>query len=275
MARIDIWGGSLHQTFRLLPDASRSLRVFLSSDGASAEEVLARLPYDSARAGPDAGTSPDAKRYRDGRHVYQTVGLLFEDTDGHLRVTELGKATHRWIGKISHVNGAVLGRHAAYALAACQLRNPTRAGQIYADNVEVFPFAFIWRAMLALGGKINSDELNRAVFRIANARMLDETIDRITRYRRDGEDVTKLGQETISGKAKNDRIIPWMALASFGWLLIADKRETGGSWYQIRTGTRELLREAAQINRKHRSFASVEDYVRHISDAACLPMDVR
>jgi hypothetical protein len=274
VARSSQWGGSLHQTFRLLPPSS-NLAVFLSADGETEEAVLSRLPYEVSRAHGGGGGSPDPKRYRDGRHVYQSVGLLFEDSDRRVRLTDLGKATHRWLGQLSLINSPVLGRHAAYALTACQLRNPTRPGQAYADDVQVFPFAFIWRAMLALDDQISSDELNRAIFRVTDQRTLDEAIDRIARCRRDSASPSELGDETITVAAKNDRVIPWMALASFGWLLMADKRESGGMWYKIRPRARQLLRESAQIVRKHRDYSSAQHYVEHISDCACLPRDVR
>lgn len=141
--------------------------------------------------------------------------------------------------------------------------------------MHVFPFTFIWRAMLALDDRISSAELNRVLFRVTDPRDLDSAIARIRQSREDGLGEQALGPETITGESKNDRVIPWMALASFGWLLIADKREAGGEWYTIRPTARELLREAAQIKRKHREFTSVEEYVNHISDAACLPSDVR
>jgi hypothetical protein len=267
------WGGSLHQTFRLLPAATPNLMAFLGSDGSTPDEVLHRLPYDAARSQGSA-TSPDKKRYRDPRHVYQTVGLVYEDAD-RLWVTDLGKATQRWLGKLTPVNSVVLGRHAAYALSACQLRNPSVAGRKYDESVSVFPFAFIWRAMIALDGRIASAELNRVLFRVVNEDDLATAIQKIYKWRQDGGPEDLLGPETITERAKNDRIIAWMALASFGWLLIADKRETGGGWYQVRPKALGLLREASQIKRVHREFPSTPEYVNHISNAACLPKDVR
>lgn len=268
------WGGSLHQTFRLLPPESPNLLAFLRSDGATPDEVLTRLPYDAARSRGRGTGVPNKKRYRDPRHVYQTLGLVYEDGD-HLRVTDLGRATERWVGKLTPRNSVVLGRHAAYALSACQLRNPSLAGQKYNDTVEVFPFAFIWRAMLALDGRISSAELNRVLFRVKNDDDLRVAIAKMQQCRGGGDDHESLGDETITEAAKNDRIIAWMALASFGWLLISDKRETASGYYQIRPRALELLREASQMKRVHREFGSVPEYVNHISDAACLPKDVR
>lgn len=84
MAEELTWSGSLHQTFRLLPrdNQSANLRPFLQADGLTPEELLERLPYDRARAKDQTKTAPDPKRYRDGRQVYQTVGLLYEDGGG-------------------------------------------------------------------------------------------------------------------------------------------------------------------------------------------------
>ena len=77
-------------------------------------------------------------------------------------------------------------------------------------------------------------------------------------------------------RKKNDRIIPWMSLASFGWTLFPDKR-TGESsaHYEITPSTRNILHEAARIQHRHRTFASVGDYVKYVSCAAGLPRDLR
>lgn len=270
------WGGSLHQTFRLMPEVTPSLPVFLNSDGLAPDAVLSQLPYAVARAGGRGTGQPDPKRYRDNRQVFQTVGLVAEH-EGTLRVTEFGHATRRWLGLLTPGNAAVLGRHAAYGLAACQLRNPSRAGQAYASHVQVFPFSFIWRAMLALDNRISSAELNRALFRVTDEASLVESIQRIrdARTLEPIEAQELLGKETITGSAKNDRIISWVALASLGWLLIADKRETGSEWYSVRPSCLPIVREASQIRHRHIDFESMLGYVSHVSECASLPKDVR
>jgi hypothetical protein len=251
---------------------SKNLRVFLESDGATPEEVLAKLPYDEAR-GKKGGT-PDPKRYRDPRHVYQLSGLVYEK-DGRLRVTELGKATLRWLDILTPKNRTVLARHAAYALSVCQLRNPTGAGERYDPSVKVFPFAFIWRAMLALDGKISSDELNRAIFKVKNDDDLARAIGLIAKARQDGNPVT-MGERVIADEPINDRIIPYLALASFGWTLFPDKRETESKdYYEIPRETLSLVKEAAKARYKHREFGSAEEYILHVSNSAALPRDLR
>lgn len=261
------WGGSLHLTFRLLPTPSNNLKAFLESDGLAPAAVLAKLPYE-ARRGTNATAT--ARRYRDGRQLYQTAGFLCEDA-GHVRVTELGTTLARWLDIMNDKNVVLLGRHAAYALAACQLRNPSETGSGYDPDVEVFPFSFIWRAMLELEGRISSEELDRSIFRVTNADELKAAIVEI-QDARGAHDPTRLGARTLGD---NDRIIPWMSLASFGWTLIDDKRTTGTAYYQIHPGAVRLLRDAVQIRHKHRDFPSVRDYVTYVSDAAALPPDLR
>lgn len=273
------WSCSLHQPFRLLPieNVSRNLAPFLESDGLTRDEILAKLPYDVARAGTGGSTSsgPDPKRYRDGRQVYQTIGLLYEDGDRRVHVTELGGTTHRWLRLINPNNCVILARHAAYALAACQLRNPTQAGRRHAPLMQVFPFQFIWRAMLSLEGKISSDELNRGIFKVRNEDHLQETIAAIAEARR-RNDVTLLGTEVVSEAHQNDRIIPWLCLASFGWTLFPDKRGgTDSDFYELIPRTLHIITEASRIRRKHRDFTSTQEYVEHISRCAALPKDVR
>ena len=269
------WSASLHQTFRILPAPAATLPIFLSSHGKTATEILAKLPYASARSA-SGGTSPDAKRFRDPKGVYQAVGLLYEGNDGRLVVTEFGTATRRWLSDISSANVGVLGRHAAYALATCQLRNPTGAkGREYSSSVEVFPFKFIWRAMLALEDKISSDELNRSMFHVTDEQSLDKAINEMAMHRENPHE-HELGEEVVTGDKKNDRIIPWMSLASFGWALITDKSESPSrNFYTIRPEAKRILIEAAQIQDRHKDFTDVSTYVEHISAAACLPKDLR
>ncbi|MGH7641713.1 MAG: hypothetical protein ACRENX_01620 [Candidatus Dormibacteria bacterium] len=269
------WGGSLHQTFRILETPSPNLKVFLSAEGLTPLQVLGRLPYDKARVpGSKVPTSADARRYRDGRQVYQTAGLLYEGDDHRLHITDLGRATLRWLDVIHPKNVTILGRHAAYALAACQLRNPTRAGLRYDPAMTVFPFAFIWRAMLQLDARMTSDEMNRALFRVQNEDQLAVAIAQIASARAGG---TPLGAETITGPAKSDRIIPWISIASFGWTLIANKdKDDSPGFYTIPARTRDVLHEAAMIRHRHRTdFSSVAEYVQRVSDSAALPPDLR
>ena len=274
------WEGSLHQSLRILPPADY-LEPYLSSEGLSPSEVLARLPFDRARTNDPNKTMPDDKRRRDVRHMCEWTGLAYEDDDDLLRVTELGKAVLRWIRSeggrpplINERNALILGEHAAYALAACQLRNPTGAGIKYHSSMIVFPFAFIWRVMLALDCRITSDELNRAVLRVCDESDIPDCIQRIADARAAG-DPSLMGEETLTNKKKNDRLIAWIALASFGWVLIQDKRETGGPFYQIRPGAEDILRSALSVPHEHRVFETKAEYVRYISDKALLPGDFR
>ena len=129
--------------------------------------------------------------------------------------------------------------------------------------------------MLALDRKISSDELNRAIFAANDEHELINAIQRIRTARSTG-DIGALGQEVIRGTAKNDRIIPWMSLASFGWILFPDKRTgTDPEYYEIPSSTYYVIREAARIRHRHRSFVSVQQYVRYISRSAALPKDLR
>lgn len=269
------WSSSLHQSYRLLDQPTKSLPVFLQSDGQTQDQVLAALPYDAARA-RTPGTLPDPKRFRDPRLVFSTVGLVYMDGDV-LRVTDLGRAVGRWLPVLRASNAAVLGRHAAYALAVCQLRNPlSQSGRGYSPSTQVFPFRFIWQAALALDGRISSEELNRVVFWTTSEVELQQGIERIREFRKaqPGQQTLDdgLGPRAFTTEPINDRVIPWVSLASFGWVLMRDKQD---GFYSIRPELRRVLREAAQIKRPHREFADPAEYVRHISDAACLPKDVR
>ncbi|MFY0524464.1 hypothetical protein ACN28I_15260 [Archangium gephyra] len=87
------------------------------------------------------------------------------------------------------------------------------------------------------------------------------------------QDLGLLGEETLTDEKKNDRMISWMSLASFGWTLFSDKGSN--DFYQLLPDTLALVREAARIEHPHREFASVPDYIEHVSRCAALPKDLR
>jgi hypothetical protein len=269
----EIWGGSLHLTFRLLSRERQSAHItpMLESDGLTRDQILAKLPYEASRALGAGRGEPDERRYRDLRHFYQTVGLVFERPDQTLAVTELGRTTLRWLPLITEQSAPVLGKHAAYALSAIQLRNPSRAGSKYSEEVEVFPCAFIWRAMVALDGRLSSDELNREILWTNNEEDIERAIAVIAEAR-EKDDPTLLGPEAISGPKKNDRIVTWISLASFGYTLIQDKNDDPDRhFYRIAPACRDVLEQAAAIRRQHREFSNVADYVEYLSRQAGLP----
>ena len=291
MEKLRKWSGSLHKSFRLLPTAqfgNDDLLAFLNSeDGVHWRDIYDRLPYDASRSGgagrgnheedegqeEDGGEGvPDPKRYRDPKQVFEACGLLWQDDGGRVWFTEFGRTVKRFIVHANEKNVSLLAQHAAFGLSACQLRNPTGAGKKYHEEMCVFPFRFIWEAMLKLDYRINSEELNRAVFLTRNRDMLDEAIEMIRHYRRTGK-IEDLGEEAITGRSKNDRIIPLVALASFGWTLLAQKDEAG--FYTVKPECIRLLEAAVSLPAKHRDFPTVKSYVEAISSTACIPRDYR
>jgi hypothetical protein len=129
--------------------------------------------------------------------------------------------------------------------------------------------------MLSLEGYLTSDELNRAIFKTRNEDDLKHQIDAIANCR-GADNIELLGEEVITGRNKNDRIIPWMSLASFGWTLFSDKRSGSGSGrYELTNSTRSIVKEASKIHRRHKEFRTTEDYVQYVSRCAALPEDVR
>jgi len=271
------WSGGLHKSFRLLSSTKQSnadLLAFLNSPpGTHRSEVLARLPYEQSRSGsrtPRKG--PDDKRYRDLKQVLETCGLIWEDDAGCIQFTEFGTALRNFMPHATRRNIVLVAQYAAFGLTACQLRNPTGAGRRYASSMEVFPFRFLWDAMLKLDNRIDSDELNRAIFRTTNAESLAEAITKIRSYRKNGN-ITDLGEEVLTDPKKNDRLIPMVSIAAFGWALINRKDESG--YYKVKDECVRLLEAAVSLPVKHRQYDSVQSYVTAISNAACLPKDYR
>lgn len=261
------WAASLHQSWRLYEEPSERLRVFLESDGLHRDDVLAALPYEASRSQAKASGGPDPKRYRDPRHVFEIAGLIVEREE-HVTLTPLGHAVRRRISQPTLANLLLVAPYAANVLAAGQLRNPTPAGKGYPPDVQVHPFLTIWRVMLGCESRITSEELNRVVLRIPSDEHVSGAIAQIRNARatlRDYPDASLdevLGQRVIEGKSVSDRLIPWMALASFGWLLIADKQ---GGEYRIRPEAEQLLVRAASVYPAHRVFGDRLQYYDYLA----------
>ena len=297
--------GNFPDLLRLAADADRqtvteaAVRLFLKSDGRTDREVLLSLPRDLERAQrrtaarPRSGEvegladivqpgDPDEKRYRDPRQLVRAIGLAYDvdEADGkRVRVTELGRAVMRWVHDgLNADNVRVIAGYAARSLSAVQLRNPTTEGRRYVAEMEVFPLAFIWRAMLALDGRLTREELNRGLYRVRNEDELAATIASIRDSRVRG-DISIIGERAAErgegGSLTSRRVRSWMAWASFGWTLFADvTAEDEG--FQIRsTWAREVLEEAALTRRRHQEFDDVGQYVEHLSRCAGLPPDLR
>ena len=275
------WKFSHHNSFRFLPSAdgaSERLRTFLECDGLTKQQVLLRLPYARERSATP-GRAPDARRYRDVRSSCQLSGLAYEGTTGKVHVTDLGKATLRLLPTLTEHNATILAPYAANALAHCQLINPTGDAKGYDSKLRVFPFGFIWKAMLELDNELTTEELARELARTRNAAELDEAIERIREARESGSTVGLRDYPINPSKGEPviaDRFIPWMTLASFGWVLIRDKRysETKDR-YSIPPHMRQALKSALATPAKHRAFDSIGDYVEFISRRALLPPDLR
>ena len=128
--------------------------------------------------------------------------------------------------------------------------------------------------MLALDNSISSDELNRAIFQTENEGDLDNAIEQI-RVARGRGDPSLLGEEVVTEDAKNDRILVWMAWASFGWTLIGDKRQSASGVYEIAPNARRIIYDAARLKHRHREFADERTYFDYIVGCAGLPEDLR
>jgi hypothetical protein len=204
--------------------------------------------------------------------VLENSGLVWEDEQGRVHFTDFGTTLKRFIRLANPHNIGLVAQHAALALNVCQLRNPTGAGTRFRDDIRVFPFRFIWKAMLSLGNRIDSDELNRAIFATRNEPMLLAAIERVRQFRQNGR-LSELGHETVTGASKNDRLIPIVCLASFGWTLLNQKDRDG--YYTVKPECESYLRAAVAVPVDHRPFETVEEYVTHISNAACIPKDMR
>jgi hypothetical protein len=277
-ALMTVWSGtgSLHDTIRVFgPDHALDptiSAVFLNNnDGDPWNQVLANMP----------GTSDVVTKYRRLRAVkelFEASGLMWKDAHPpRIRFTDFGGALKRFLPHANESNIRLFARYASLALARCQLRNPTTVGRKYDPVMVVHPHRYIWEALSKLDWRIDSDELDRAIFAVQNADMLPEAIDKIRTYRMTRH-VADLGSETVNVNPdqKNNRIISVVCLASFGWTLINRKTQGGGEYYTVADGCEPLLEAALSVPPKHRDFGnSLTEYLNWIVDGACLPRDCR
>lgn len=269
------WNVARRQTFRLFPEPAEHLIAILKCDGLTQEEALRELPYDAARAGAQTTGSPDPRRLRDLKELYAMVGLLYEDDSQRLRLTELGHTLRRFLPKLTQASAPVLAERVAQSLAAARLRNPIGAGRQYDATVNVNPFQTIWRIMLACERRIDSEELNRAVFAVSKESDIPLMVERIAEYR-ESRNPAVLGNAVIPpGRAQNDRIIPWMSPASFGWLLFSDKRADPGGYYTVPDVMAPVLEYASRLVFPPMVTDSIEAYVTYLSRCAGVPRDLR
>jgi DNA (cytosine-5)-methyltransferase 1 len=275
-----VWDLSFKGTFNLFPEQSPTLRQFLEADGKTDKEVIKLLSAMNGKGGRRDHTVRKSTLYKDFAQMYRTVGLLYEREDAQgfkrLKVTPLGNFVRKWLDTLNKANRDLFAHYLASALAVCQLHNPVD-GHGYDDSMKVFPFAFIWRAMLALDGKLSSKEITGALFKIRNETDLNEAINNISEARRKN-DLSILGKPI---KCDEKTIGTWMAMASFGGTLMVDRKDLdSGEYWEIHEKVIDVLETVTSVNYRHRDFEAsdkdaVEKYMEHVSRAAILPKDLR
>jgi hypothetical protein len=281
------WKVSARESFPLVPKGSKTcgdVDRFLEADGMTVADVAAAWPADQGRS---SAATADPRRVRAMAQMLAPLGLAYIEAptrglgapDRNLvRVTELGRAVLRWRADgLVQASCRVIARYGARALAAAQLRNPTGEGADYPSGVLTFPFTFIWRAMLALDGRISSEELNEAVFHAMDEDGLHDAVRRIKTFRESGGPGS-MWTKVATGDDRNDRIGIWMARASFGWTLISKKGtsiEFPDHYCITEPWAVRTIREVVVTRHRHREYRSVRAYVEHLSNCAGLPPDVR
>lgn len=276
------WSTSFHESFSMVPTGKPTdaqVNLFLASNGRPEREVLAAWPKGRPNALPAGGQAKpaDPKQFRNMSQLLRNVGLAYTDTSGQeavVRVTRLGQEVLGWRNDgLNDRNVRVIARYASRAIAAAQLKNPTREARAYPDGARVFPFQFIWRAMLALDNRISLPELDRAMFVVSDEASLDEAILRIRNFR-ETHDIEVLGATNADGD--DEGVAAWMCWASFGWSLIPKRKQGGDGYYRIPDGwPLRIISEAATIRQRHRTFGTDREYVEHLSACAGLPPDLR
>lgn len=274
------WSTSFHESFSVVPSGKPSdaqVDWFLGSEGRREAEVLAGWPKGRLKAHIE-GEVPkpaDPKQFRNMSQLLRNIGLAYTDTsgtEGVVRVTRLGQELLWWRQDGLNIqNVRIIARFASRAIAAAQLKNPTREAKAYSADLTVFPFQFIWRAMLALDNRISLTELDRAILTVKNEEDLNQAVEKIRRYRLSNE-LTDLGETNANGD--DEGVAAWMCWASFGWSLIP-RRKPGGDYHIPEGWPLRIIREAATIQQRHRQFGSDREYVEYLSACAGLPPDLR
>lgn len=260
VAQSNVWGHTLRDTWRLEPDDVK-LQKFLAADGLQLNAI--QVPAETHRQGANPGPV-DARRLRALAELYELSGLLYREEGeggGIVRLTPLGRAVRDFLPNMNSANRRLLAPNAFLALNRAQLASPILKVS-YTQEVKVFPARFIWRAMLELDG-LSSDEIASEIMRTTDEQSLSEAIDRIR--------TARAGGATLRPRVtdENDRVIPIINQASFGWLLIAKK---GGqeTVYRFAKGMDRLAAAALSREPTAADWDSKEKYVRHIANGAML-----
>ncbi len=275
------WSNSFHESFSVVPTGKPTdaqVNLFLSSHGQTETDVLAAWP--KGRPNMQTAGQPlkpaNPKQFRNMSQLLRNIGLAYTDNsgkDGVVRVTRLGQEVLGWRQDgLNNNNVRIIARYASRAIAAAQLHNPTREAKGYV-GARVFPFQFIWRAMLALDNRISIPELERAIFVVNNEADLGEAILKIQGYRETGN-LDDLGATNANGD--DEGVAAWMCWASFGWTLIPKRKAGGDGYYRIPNGwPLQIIREVATTRQRHRTFSTDREYVEYLSACAGLPPDLR
>jgi len=114
-----------------------------------------------------AVTGEDLSRPRRWHKIFERMGLLFLNDGGVTELTDLGRFMVQAEATASKNFRRELARLAVSVLRKYQLKNPVDEGEDhYPDDCDIHPYWAVWKAAIALDGRIHWDELNREIFRV-------------------------------------------------------------------------------------------------------------
>lgn len=256
-----------------LTELNENLDTLLRMDGANGmdEEEVRRI------------TGREMRRPRRWHKIFERMGLMYRD--GNVtRVSPLGRKLLDLDTRIQAEARSLprdIARTVLTVLKKFQLKNPLDETEDarYPDNCTVHPYYAIWRAADELDGKLHWDELNRELMRVMRDDELEEVIDRIRSARERPDYDPEHGGSTAAplrdrcydqntappgktpeGQIRDQKTTPFFRRAGFGGLLLANPGQSGGGYWTIPDGVRDLVHEAVSTPPTFRAFDSVDDW---------------
>ncbi len=143
---------------------------------------LEKILQLSGRNWNDSGEFGTPSRFRSYRKMYERLGIICKNGD---------KLVSTWLGeKVEKLEQGLLVAQQAYLdqmrneiiaiLSRYQFKNPSERDSVsFPDDFDIQPCVCFWKMMLALGNKINYQEVNRVVLRIMHMADIDAAIEKI------------------------------------------------------------------------------------------------
>jgi MoxR-like ATPase len=267
----NFWQAPDRDSVKILEDLNvslgKQLRLLLQMEGAKGtvdKEVQSK-------------TGEELKRARRPHKLLERMGILYQDSNGNTRLTDLGRSL-REIPETQDLRRRI-AESAVPILTKYQLKNPADdPDNEYPLNTDIHPYWAIFKAIAELDWKLHWDELNRELFWILKHEDLDAAVERI-RQARTNENYDPIVEGTIGkrvydqedapegktpgGQVRDQKTTPWFRKAGFGGLLLEEPGHAGGGYWSVPNDMQPLINLAIQKKPHYYDFDNIQDWYKY------------